>query len=301
MQKLLLALLLTVTVLSTAAAFGQVSMGGPPNEDIRISIDENGTAHVIHEVMGNATGAVHVEMVSGNLTNFSVTDQSGNSVQYSTISQNPMSILLLPTQRNATLIKYDIPNAVTNEDGLWIWNYFEPSDAAFTDFYFPKGVDTIWAQDRPVYLGDKGLRQVGNGMQLTYIINPPETMQTIQWQNQTFDLGIRTLANVGSPVFDQSSKTFAFDIDKTNSHVVVIMPKALLWGPYQSTINANKTLTTSFHDNGTYTWIGLTPTQSGTLQITGTTAIPEFPMFVPLAIAISAVVALRFSNRLGFH
>ncbi len=301
MKKLFLSLVIAVTIFSTTAAFGQASMGGPPNEDIKISIDENGTAHVEHVVMGNATGAVHVEMVSGNLTNFVVSDQSGNAVQYSTIGQNPMSILLLPTQRNATLIKYDISNAVTNDNGVWKWNYFEPSDAAFTDFYFPKGVDTIWAQDRPVYLGEKGLRQVGNGMELTYIINAPETIHTVQWQNQTFDVGIGTLANVSSPVFDQSAKTFAFDVDKANSHVIVIMPKALLWGPYQSTINTNKTLTTPFRDNGTYTWIGITPEQSGTLQITGTTAIPEFPMFVPLVIAISAVVVLRFSNKLSFH
>ncbi len=299
--KLLISCVIAVTIFSTTAAFGQISMGGPPNEDIKVSIDENGTAHVVHEVRGNATGAVQVDMISGNLTNFSVTDQFNNSVQYSTISQNPMSVLLLPTQRNVTLIKYDIPNAVSNDNGVWSWNYYAPGDAAFTDFYFPKGVDMIWSQDRPVYLGEKaGLRQIGNGMYLTYIINEPETVQTVQWQNQTFDIGIRTLANVGSPVFDQSSKAYAFNIDKPD-YVTVIMPKALLWGQYQATINTNSTLTNLFNDNGTYVWIGMKPAQSGTLQITGTTAIPEFPMFVPLAIAISAVVVLRFSNRLNFH
>ncbi len=297
----LLALVIAVTVFSTTAAFGQLSMGGPPNEDIKISIDGNGTAHVVHIVIGNATGATHVEAVSGTIANFTVTDQAGNSVQYSTINQNPMTILLLPTQRNATLVKYDIPNAVSNDNGVWKWSYLEPSDAAFTDFYFPKGVDMIWSHDRPVYLGEKGLRQVGNGMDLAYIINEPETIQTVQWQNQTFNVGIRTLANAGSPVFDQSAKAYAFDIDKANSYVTVIMPKALLWGPYQSTINTKLILTNSFNDNGTYAWIGMKPNETGSLQITGTTAVPEFPMFVPLVIAISAVVALRFSNKLSFH
>ena len=302
MLKLLIACVIAVTIFSTTAAFAQISMGIPPNEDIRVSIDQNGTAHVVHAVQGNATSPVHVEMISGTLTNFSVTDQSNNSVQYSTIGQKPMSILLLPTQRNVTLIKYDLPNIVTNNNGVWRWNYYAPSDAIFTDFYFPKGVDTIWSQDRPVYLGDKaGLRQVGNGMSLAYIINETETVQTVQWQNQTFNVGVKTLANVGAPVFDQSSRAYAFNIDKADSYVTVIMPKALLWGPYQDTINTNATLTNLFHDNGTYAWIGMKPVHNGTLQITGTTAIPEFPMFVPLAIAISAVVALRFSSRLNFH
>ncbi|HKU32709.1 MAG TPA: hypothetical protein VJR22_02535 [Candidatus Nitrosotalea sp.] len=297
----LLALVVIVTVFSTTVAFGQVSMGGPPNEDIKISIDGNGTAHVVHVVAGNATSAIHVETVSGTIANFTVSDQAGNSVQYSTINQNPLTILLLPTQRNATLVKYDIPNAVSSNNGTWQWNYREPSDSAYTDFYFPKGVDMIWSHDRPVYLGGKGLRQVGNGMDLAYIINEPETIQTVQWQNQTFNVGIRTLVNAGSPVFDQSSKAYAFDIDKANSYVTVIMPKALLWGPYQSTINTKSILTNPFNDNGTYVWIGMKPNETGTLQVTGTTAIPEFPMFVPLVVAISAVVALRFSNKLSFN
>lgn len=297
----LLACVMAVTIFSTMSAFGQASMGGLPEEDIKVSIDASGTAHVVHLVKGNATSPIHVETISGNITNFSVTDQFNNSVQYSTISQKPISVLLLPTQRNFTLIKYDIPNAVSDDNGVWHWDYYAPSDAVFTDFYFPKGVDMIWAQDRPVYLGDKaGLRQVGNGMHLSYIINEPETVQTVQWQGQTFNVGIRTLANLGQPVFDQSSKAYAFNIDKPG-YVTVIMPKALLWGPYQATMNTNHTLTNLAHDNGTYAWIGMKPSQNGTLQITGTTAIPEFPMFVPLSIAILAVVALRFSNRLGFH
>lgn len=302
MLKLLIACVIAITIFSTTAAFAQTSIGGPPNEDIKVRLDENGAAHVVHVVQGNATGAVHVETIAGNLANFTVTDQFNNSVQYSTINQSPMSILLLPTQRNVTLIKYDIPNALTDNNGLWSWNYYAPSDAAFTDFYFPKGVDMIWSQDRPVYLGDKpGLRQIGNGMYLAYTINEPETIQTVQWQNQTFNVGVRTLANVGAPVFDQSSKAYAFNIDKADSYVTVIMPKALLWGPYQATINTDQTLTNQFNDNGTYVWIGMKPSQNGTLQITGTTAIPEFPMFVPLAIAISVVVALRFSNKLNFN
>jgi hypothetical protein len=296
-----LAFVIAVSIFSTTAAFGQLLIGGAPNEDLKVLINGNGTAHVVHEVVGNATGPVHVEMIAGNLTNFSVTDQAGNTVQYSTINQSPMTILLLPTQRNVTLIKYDLPNAVSNDNGVWKWMYYEPSDAVFTDFYFPKGVDMVWSKDTPVYIGDKGLRQIGNGIDMAYIINEPEIIQTVQWENQAFNVGVRTLANAGSPVFDQSAKAYGFDVDRANSYVSIIMPKALLWGPYQATINTKPTLNSLFHDNGTYAWIGMKPNETGTLQITGTTAIPEFPMFVPLAIAISAVIALRFSNKLSFH
>lgn len=306
MLKLLLTFAIAASIISTTSAFAQISMGAAPVEDIKVSIDENGTAHVVHMVGGNATSAVHIDTIAGNITDFAVTDQAGNSVQYSTIGQSPMSILLLPTQRNVTLVKYNLPNIVSNDNGVWKWDYYAPSDAQFTDFHFPKGVNMVWilsddkSTGRPVYLAEKNLRQIGNGMHLAYVINEPVTIQTVQWQNQTFNVGIKTLADVGPPVFDQSAKAYAFNIDKPKSFVTVIMPKALLWGPYQGTIDSNATLTNEFHDNDTYAWIGLMPAKNGTLQITGTTAIPEFPMFVPLAIAISAVVALRFTNRLGF-
>jgi hypothetical protein len=200
-----------------------------------------------------------------------------------------------------TIIKYDLTNVVSQSNGVWEWNYTAPSDAAFTDFYFPKGVDTIWANDRPVYLGDKGLRQHGNGFTLDYIINEPVTSQNVQWQNSNFIIGIRTLSDLGPHTFDQSAKAYAFNINKPHSFVTVIMPQELLWGPYQGKLNGNGTLTTTFYNNGTHAWIGFHPSKAGTIQLTGTTAIPEFPLFVPLVIGITVVIALQFRNRLNFN
>ena len=308
MLKLFLIFAVSTSILFTSVAFGQqFSVGQRPIEDIVVTIDENGTAHVVHHVQANSTNTVQVDMIAGNITNFSVTDVNGSSVQYSPLSQSPMAVLLLPTDRNTVLIKYDLPNIVSFNNGVWKWKYYDPADAQFTDFHFPKGVDMIWSNvrdepstARPVYLGEHGLRQVGNGFTVEYVINEPETIQTVQWQDKTFYVGIRTLANVGPPIFDQSAMSYAFNIDQTNSFVTIIMPQELLWGPYQAAINTNKTLTNEFHDNGTYAWIGIRPTQSGTVQVTGTSVVPEFPLFVPLAIAISAVVGLRFSNKLSF-
>jgi hypothetical protein len=255
----------------------------------------------------NKANPVQVDMINGNITNFSVTDQNGGSVQYSTISQSPMAVLIFPADTNMTLINYDLIHPVSLKNRIWSWHYYEPPDAQFTDFHFPKGVDMIWSNNfdtpstaRPVYLGGHGLRQVGNGFFLEYVINEPVSTQTVQWQDKTFDVGVRTLANVGPPAFDQPAMFYAFDVDQPNSFVTVIMPQELLWGPYQATINTNKTLTNEFHNNGTHAWIGLRPTQSGTIQITGASVVPEFPVFVPLVIAISAVVALRFFNKLSF-
>jgi hypothetical protein len=293
---------MSLMLLTVSQVFGQeLTMGQKPVEDIKIVIDANGIAHVTHFVKGNSVAAVQVITVKGNMTKFSVTDKDGNSVQYFDVATSQKSVLFPPTSRNMTIIKYDLTNVVSQSNGVWKWNYTAPSDAAFTDFYFPKGVDTIWANDRPVYLGDKGLRQHGNGFTLDYIINEPVISQNVQWQNSNFIIGIRTLSDLGPHTFDQSAKAYAFNINKPHSFVTVIMPQELLWGPYQGKLNGNGTLTTTFHNNGTHTWIGFHPSKAGTIQLTGTTAIPEFPLFVPLVIGITVVIALQFRNRLNFN
>lgn len=277
LQKLLSILIISLMCLTVSQVFGQeLSMGQKPNEDIKVRVDENGTAHVMHFVAGNSAAAVQVNTITGNMTNLSVFDQYGNSVQYFTLATQK-SIMFPPTSRNVTIIKYDLPNAVSLTNGVWEWNYTAPSDAAFTDFYFPKGLDTIWANHRPVYIGDKGLRQHGNGFTLDYIINEPTTTQTVQLQNSSFSVGIRTLSGLGTYTFDQSAKTYAFDINKPHSFVTVIMPHELLLGPFQGNINGSGTLTNTFHDNGTHTWIGFHPSKSGTIQIIGTTIGAENP------------------------
>ncbi len=300
MQQILSVIIISVIFFSSSEVFAQqITMGEPPSEDIKIVIDENGTAHVVHIVQGNNVSPVNVETIQGNMSNFSVTDVDNNTVQYFTVQQSPKAIMIPPTQRNMTLIKYDLTNVLSLNDGVWKWNYFMPSDAPFADFYFPKGVDMIWANDRPVYLGGHGLREHGNGMKLEYVINEPSVSQNVQWQNYNFSVTIRTLSDVGPYTFDQSSMAYAFNISKPNSLVTIIMPQALLGGNYTTHINGNHLLINVFHKNQTHVWIGVRPSTNGTIQITGTTAIPEFPLFVPLVIGITMILVLQFRNRLS--
>ena len=248
-------------------------MGLAPHEVLKVIIDETGTAHVIHAVnnTNHSMAPIQVDLINGNVTNFNVTDASGNPVEYGKMMKTTPSIIL-NTQRNMTLVKYDIVNAVTNNDGVWKWNYFEPLDTDFTAFHFPQGVDVVWANDRPVYIGNHGLGQHGNGFKLEYVINEPVTAQNIKWNNNNFIVGVRSLAQPESYVFDQSQKTYAFSVNKANVPITVIMPQVLLGGPYDVTLDGKPTLHQVFHNNGTHAWIGLNPEKnSGTILITGTT------------------------------
>jgi hypothetical protein len=268
-------LIIPILIFSGYQASGQqMSMGQAPHEVLKVTIDELGTAHVTHDINTTNTTFVpiQVDLINGNMTNLSVTDISGNSVEYAKIQKTPLSIILNASQRNMTLIKYDLVNAVTNNEGVWKWNYYEPQDTDFTEFHFPKGVDMVWANDRPVYLGNLGLGQHGNGFKLEYVINEPITIQNVQWNNKNFVVGIRSVAQPESYVFDQSQKTYAFNVNKANVPITIIMPQVLLGGRYDVTLDGKPTLHQVFHNNGTHAWIGLNPEKSGgTILITGTT------------------------------
>lgn len=271
MKILLSLLIIPILVFSGSQVFAQqLSLGQAPNEKISITIDEMGTAHVTHNVKGPSLSPIQVDMIEGKIMNFSVTDANGSSVEYANVQKSPMAIILNTSQRNTTLIKYDLVNIVSNNGGIWKWNYREPQDTTFTAFHFPPGVDMAWANGRPVYLGNLGLGQHGNGFTLEYIINEPVNIQNIKWKDKNYAVGVRTVSGVGDYVFDPSQQTFAFTVDKANVPITVIMPQDLLGGPYHVTLNGNGTLYQDFHKNGTHSWIGLLPSKNGTVQVKGT-------------------------------
>lgn len=282
-----------ITIFSSQVSAQQLKIGDPVQEKIKVRIDENGTAHVEHIVQGNSNSPVTVETISGNITNVSVTDMLNNTIQYETIPQLPMAIMLPPSDKNFTLIKYDLLNVMIQNYGVWIWNYLTPSDTVSTDFYFPSGIIQIWTNDRPVYIGENGIEIHGDGARLEYAVERT-SIQNIQWQNYTLPVEIDSLSNIINYTFDQSSASYQFQISKPHSFITVVMPKVLLGGKYAAYINGNHLLTTTFHENYTHSWIGLRPDSNGTMQITGSTVIPEFPLFLPLAIGMAMILILQF-------
>ena len=285
-------------LLSMSQTFAQeVTLGAVPEQTVKIRIDEGGIAHVVHEVKGS-TKTLQIDAYEGNMTNLSVTDKGGSEVQYLTLEKYPVSIVLPPSGNDMIFIKYDLTDVLFLKDGVWTWEFNAPG---ITDIYFPKGVDMIWVGDRPVYIEEKGIRHHGGKMTLEYVIDEPVVLKEVEWEGKKFTVAVRTLTNVGLFEFNQPAKSITFDVAKGNPLVTVIIPLELLWEPYDVYLNSNKTLNREFYNNGTHVWLGFRPDTSGTMHIVGTTVVPEFPLFVPLAIGISAVIFLQFRNKFNFH
>ncbi|MEX1996514.1 MAG: hypothetical protein WD884_03955 [Nitrosopumilaceae archaeon] len=298
MRKLLTIVIISGMLLSMSQAFAQeITLGAIPEQTVKITIDEEGIAHVVHEVKGS-TKTLQIDAYEGNMGNLSVTDRDGNEVQYLTLEKYPIAIVLPPSGNDMIFIKYDLTDVLSLKDGVWTWEF---NAATITNMYFPKAVDMIWVNDRAVYIGEKGIRHHGGHMTLEYVIDEPVVLKQVEWEDKKFTVAIRTLTNVDQFEFNQPTKSITFDVTKGNPLVTVIVPLDLLWEPYEVYLNSNKTLNREFYNNGTHVWLGFRPDTSGTIRIVGTTVVPEFPLFVPLAIGISAVLVLQFRNKFNFR
>jgi len=298
LKKIFTILVIVGLFFSMSEAFGQISFGEPSKQIIKVTIDEDGIAHVTHEVQGNREAAQQVETIVGTMSNLSVADKNASEVQYLTLEKYPIAIVLPPSNYETIFIKYDLSNVLVLKDGVWTWNWvgIEP-----TNFYFPENVDMIWINDNPIYTGGKGIRQHGGEMTLEYILNEPIIFKEVTWEDKKFQVGIRTLADIDGFEFNQKEKRITFDMTKDNSLVTAIIPLELLWEPYDVYFNGNQTRNAEFNNNGTHAWVGFSPDTSGTIDIIGTTVIPEFPLFLPLVIGIFMVLMLSFKNKFSFR
>ena len=142
-----------------------------------------------------------------------------------------------------------------------------------------------------------------NGCQATfqYIINEPITTKTVSWEDQEFHVAIRSLEEITSLDFNQETRRVSFDVNNDNQFVTLIIPLELLWNPYEVLLNDEKLFKHEYFSNGTHVWLNIKPPTAGTVEVIGTSVIPEFPLLIPLFLGMTAVILLQFRNKLNLH
>ena len=295
--------LMVLTLIPTA--FGQITVGEPAHHKlITMNLGEEGQVHVIHEIR-RVFSPVHVEVLEGTLSNLSVIDEEGNSVEYAETGVESTTGVTIFSSKEDVFVEYDLDEVLFFEDGLWKIDYF---NVETTKIIFPEGVDLLFVNDRPVLLHDaKGITCFGKSNAATcdafieYVIDEPTQSIEIEWEQQKFFVGMRTLEEIPSLDFDQPSKKISFDVSDAEPLVTLIIPLELLWEPYEVFLNDEKILKHEFFSNETHSWLNIRPENSGTVEIIGTTVVPEFPILAPLVVGIAFVVILQLKNRFNLH
>ncbi|MBI5146674.1 MAG: hypothetical protein HZA84_05585 [Thaumarchaeota archaeon] len=298
MKKIILGIILGVLFSSIGTVFAQqATIGNPAIQVVKITIGEDGSAHVIH-VVEPSIQPQQVTVIQNNFTNLQIKDESGSVPQYGEVSGNAKSFMLFPTDKK-TLIEYDLKNIVKLEDGMWRWDYLYLAD---TKFYLPEDANLIFVNGTPINLVEKkGVNCHGCQVKLEYELGQTEIVRQVQWQDKKFDVRIITLADISSFKFDQPNKKITFDVTDENKYITLLIPLELLWNPYQVLLNGNATLDNEFYSDGKTMWLGIKPDKAGTVEIIGVSAVPEFPLVSLLIFGSAMIVVVRYKNKFSLR
>ena len=281
-------------------ASAQLSIGVPANhKSLEITIDENGSAHVVHEIQNNRSPQ-QLNVVDGTVSNLTVVSADGNDVEYGEVGLETLTgITVFPTSEDV-IIEYDLDDVIAVIDGVSQWNYRYLESSTF---FFPENVNLVFVNDRPVNLGEiDNITCHGCQMTLEYVINEPQIIQEVNWEQQDFKVGIQTLAEITSFNFEQPRKSISFNVNEDNRLITLFIPLELLWNPYEVYLNDEKLFKHEFFTNETHVWLNIRPETPGTIEIIGTSVVPEFSAITAIMLfGITAVIIMQYKNRFSLR
>jgi len=265
-------------------------------KSVEVIINSVGEIHVKHVVVSSNVSK-QVELIDGTVSNLLVTDEQGEEKQVNVIEDN-RGVLILPSNGNS-IIEYNLDHVLSQKDSLWAWNfrYLET-----TSFILPEEVDLVFANERPVFLGEEnGFLCHGCQMLLEYSINEPKNIKQVNWEDEEFLVEVRTLAEIENFEFNQSAKKISFKVNDNNQFVNILIPLELLWEPYSVFLDEEKILKHEIINNGTHFWLNIRPETSGEITIIGTTVIPEFPIIAPLAVGFLMILVVPLMRKFNLR
>lgn len=297
MKKIFCSLIALVLISSIPLVSAQISLGDPADQKlVKITIDEQGKVHVLHEIR-DSKNVVQINTIEGTLSNLKVIDIKGNDVEYGTTGIGNTTGITIFSSEDDVIIEYDLDDALFVKDGMWSWNFLYLQT---TTFILPESLDLVYVNNSPVMLQNaKGITCHGCSAIIEYVIDQSTNTNEVQWEDRKFIVGIRSLTDISSLNFDQSTKSISFDVEEDNQLITLIIPLELLWSPYEVYLDDQKILKHEFFSNQTHAWLNIRPETSGTIQIIGTTVVPEFPVLSPLFIGIAIIIGLQLKNRIN--
>ncbi|HEX9846010.1 MAG TPA: hypothetical protein VGA92_06035 [Candidatus Nitrosotenuis sp.] len=298
MKKIILGLIIVTLFSTTSTVFAQeVNFGQPAVQSVQITINEDSSAHVVHivEPSGNSR---QLSVISNDFINLQITDQDGDSVEYGEIGGDRTAFLILPTKKKVN-VEYDLADVISEKNGMMTWDYHY---LASTSFYLPTKADLVFVNGNPINLSDlDGIRCHGCQVILEYQLDKTETVEQVQWEDKKFDVRIITNTDISSFEFDQPNKKISFDVSDANQYITLIIPLELLWNPYEVFLNENKMLKHEFYSDEKNVWLNIKTNETGTVEIIGVSAVPEFPFAAVLILATAMIFAARYTNNFNLR
>jgi hypothetical protein len=146
-----------------------------------------------------------------------------------------------------------------------------------------------------------GIVYVGSLDGAVYAFGVLASQYVVEPDGYQFDVEVMSNSQLSAFTFNQSTKTLSVNVTGdagTDGFCAVTFPNALLGGPYVCQLNGTL-ITPEDYSNATHTTLAFTyPHSTHTLEIIGTTVIPEYPtLLAPLLLLL--VLAATLLHTLG--
>ena len=250
-------------IITIPTVYAQVSIGEEAKQKkVDVVITESNQIHVKHVVIAS-NSPKQIQLIDGTITNLKVTDVEGGEKQFGSIGDND-GLIIFPSQKNI-VVEYDLEDVLFLKDNVWTldFRYLQT-----TNFMFPREVDLVFANNKPVYLGEKnGIACHGCQMTLAYSINEPKILKNIKYDNKEFLIEIRTFAEISEFNFDQLTKSISFHVNGEKQFVTTVVPLKILPELYNVFVDNEKIMYHGYINNGTHVWINIRSDASGTVSI----------------------------------
>ena len=297
---LIVLLLAIVIVIPTASA--QLSIGADADQKlIEIKLDKSEIVNVKH-VIAASNMPVNINLFNGVITeNIIVTNDDGDEKQFGLFydGKGTQSLTIFPSKSN-TIIKYDLEDVSTLYENLWTVKiqYSETYSVIFSE-----EIDLFFLNNSLIELKDKKGIAVNNGGNVTiqYHDKISKIIKEVKWEEDKFNVEIITNSKIDKFNFDQELKSISFQVNEKNKFVTISMEEELLGGPYVILLNDEKIQYSKSSSKENYVSLSMKPEWKGEIKIIGTTVIPEFSIFAPLAVGFLIILTLPLMRKVSLH
>jgi hypothetical protein len=258
--------------------------------NLKIIVSPN-KAQVIEEINPRTiVSTINIQAVSQKISHVLATDEKNTVL---TTSQNQNNIRIDTLGASHVVLTYDA-YIVSKTPGVSNVDYNSTNLESVV--VLPAGSEIISVNNVPIDIKNDTITMPAGHTAISYVTRTVNQNNFVASKNGiNYQVDVITASKIEKFNFNSQSKSLSMSIDD-QTPILVIIPKSLLAGPYNVEINGKQISSKDYYQNSTHEWIRIDPSDTGVVQITGSSAmIPEFfstSLFV-LAITISAMIILQ--------
>jgi hypothetical protein len=254
-------------------------------------------AQVIEEINPRTiVSTINIQAVSQKISHVLATDEKNTVL---TTSQNQNVIRIDTLGASHVILTYDA-YVVSKTPGVSNIDY--NSTNIESTLVLPPGSDIISVNNVPIDIKNNTITMPVGHTAISYVTRTVNQNNFVASKNGTnYSVGVITASKIEKFSFDGQLKSLSMNIDN-QAPILAIVPKSLLAGPYNVEINGKQVSSKDYYQNSTHAWIRIDPSETGVMQITGSsTAIPEFFSMSLSVLVMAMSVMIIFQKKILQH